>query len=359
LEVNMKKVLLVLVFLAACAGQSYASSPLDWLQQACSFTRAKWVCQTADSALLAKALIDGSWNRVQASAQRLAMGWIQDAVQTAGDNLCTDPTQTGQPRICLSQMSANINNFLATTPDALYDELFRITQQFYLSNLLRTLNGSTGAQPGSPTALAEDVIRTQPNAKAKFYKAYSEDLQQLEKETHMGKVLENSRSEIKPPDPTKGERDPYLEFVAELNRPACDPSNPTTCLDPLNPQGGWAAQKKARAATAVSTREQLQTLVELHAEASSNDALNTLELRKQMQKLAIIQVNTNEQLKMIYEALVADKKNKQAEYKASLERSLAKTLSTGRQAAANYSSAAQQMLDNANPQSVLDFVLRY
>ncbi|MEY4529620.1 MAG: hypothetical protein RLZZ156_341 [Deinococcota bacterium] len=355
----MKRLFLVMLFSFFFMGQSHASSPLDWLQQACSFTRAKWVCQTADSALLAKALVDGSWNRAQASAQRIAMGWIQDAVQTAGENICTDSTQTGQPSICLSQMSANISNWLNTAPDALYDQLFDTARQFYLSNLLRTFNGTTGAQPGSPTALAEEAIRTQPNAKAKYFKAYAEDLQQLEKETAMGKIFENSRNKIKPPDPTKGERDPYLEFIAELNRPACDPANPLTCLDPLNPQGGWAAQKKARAATAVSTREQLQTLVELQAEASSNDALNTLELRGQLQKMAIIQVNTNEQLKMIYEALTSDKKNKQAEYKASLERSLSNTFSTGHQAAANFSSAAQLMLDNANPQPVLDFVLRY
>ena len=75
-----------------CSSAAQAAStvnPLDLIQQACALTRAKWICNAADSALLIKSMIDGGWNRVQNGAMAFATSWLQDAAQTAGQVICT------------------------------------------------------------------------------------------------------------------------------------------------------------------------------------------------------------------------------------------------------------------------------
>ena len=348
------KRLLPLLVIVIFSSAAHASSPLDWLQQACTIAKARWVCDTADSALLIKSLVDGGWDRVQSTSLSFAAGWLQDAAMTAGQVVCVG---SGVSRRCLDDMTRDAKGWLSTQPDKFFENLFREGQSLYLSNLVQKMSGVSSAQPNSPTALADGAIAGQPNVKAKYYIAYAEDVRNLKKETEMGQLVSNSEQIIRPADP--GTEDPYLRGVAELARPACDPGNPLTCLDPSSPGGGWIAQQKSRAATAVSTREQLQGLVELQADAQGFGAQNTLELSKRLQQLAQLQVYTNKQLQMIYDGITREQKERQAQYQASLEREYGQALAAGQQAAANFSSASQMMLNNANPTSVLSAVLRY
>ena len=100
----------------------------------------------------------------------------------------------------------------------------------------------------------------------------------------------------------------------------------------------------------------MQTLVELQAEASGNDATNTLELSRRIQQMVQAQVFTNQQLQLLYTAITSEQKERQLKYQASLEAEYSKALESGKTAASFYSSAGQMVLNNANAQTVLDAV---
>jgi hypothetical protein len=357
MEDMVKRFFILSLWLVMCSSRAQAASqvnPLDLLQQACSLTRAKWICNAADSALLIKSMIDGGWTRVQNGAMAFATSWLQDAAQTAGQVICTENLT---PNRCLSDMTYDAQRWLSTEPDKFYDNLFGEARKLYLSNLVDKMNGVSRAQVDSPTDLAVKAISTQINAKAKYYTAYAMDLQDLKAETEMGKLVDNSKQILLPPANNKP--DPYLAHVLELSRPACSPSAPQSCLDPTSPEGGWVAQYKSKAATAVSTREELQTLVELQAEASGHDATNTLELSRRIQQVVQAQVFTNQQLQLLYTAITGEQKERQLEYQASLEREYSKALESGKTASSFYSSAGQMVLNNANAETVLNIIERY
>jgi hypothetical protein len=340
---------LPLVATALFASSAHASSPIDWLQQACAFTNARWICDLGESALLLENLVNGSWERVQNNLENYAKGWLEDAAQTAGQVMCigTAPNQR-----CLSDVSGQLKGWLTTQPDKFFDHVFAAGSEFYLSNLYQKFYLPSNAPKDSPTYLADDAIKTQPNVRAKFYMATAKDLQLLEDQKEMGVLMQQSSNILKP-----GEKpDKYLMHLAELTRPACNPTAPQNCVNPLDMGGGWIAQYKARAKTAVSTREQLQTLVELQAEAAGNDAQNTLELSKRVQQMTQAQIYTNQQLQMLYTALVDEKKQQQLEYQAKLERDLYEALENGRSSASFFSSASQLMFDVANPYTVVDAI---
>jgi hypothetical protein len=142
------------------------------LRQACTLTRASWICDAAQIAAMTKNLIESGPQRILQLGQDLAEGWVYDAMETTGTLICVDPAQ---PSTCLSNMLAESKSWLGTEPGLFLNSISERLRQLYLSNLRARLN-PLNAPLNSPQMWAARAIELNPALKARTIAMVANDL---------------------------------------------------------------------------------------------------------------------------------------------------------------------------------------
>jgi hypothetical protein len=315
--------------------QAQAGNPVTgFFQGLCASTNAKLICDLSESLTYIDGFIANGAQNLQGVLGNLGQGFVQDAIQTIGGQLCAPNGP------CLNDTVAGLRNLLETAPAEFFDRLYQEGSRYYLSNLVQKLNRPSTAQPGSPQYTAEEAMKTNPNLRAEMIGATSRDLRVFKDKTEVAKLAAQSAEVISLP---KGQTDPFARHAQSL----------------LMPATGFIDGYKDRAKTAVSSREVIQTLAELEADKAGLDLQNTLELSKRLQQVATVQVLTNNQLAKIHQAIISEQEQKSLEFQAALEEKLSSAYSDAAQSSATFGSAGSLMVQNTNSASFDGFLGRF
>lgn len=334
-RVAVLAVLLALSFAPAARAQS--TDPVGLLQAACSATHAQVLCDLADAAAFAQDLVQNGANRLVNTLGNIGQGFVTNAINTLGANACLGGT-------CLNDVTSGLKHWLETEPDKFFDELYAQGEKYYLSNFLERMNNPSQSAVDSPSYAADEAPKVNPNLKAEAVDAASKDLDAFHNLTEMGKLAAIAKGIVAPPP--AGQTDPYRKHVNNITLPSL---------------GGASALDEFRnqAKTAVSSREVIQTLVDLEAARAGWDISNTEEVSRRVQQVSSEQAVTNAQLAMIYQALVGQANQKSLEFQAQLEEKLSNAFDDAANAASLFSSAGEAVMDRANPNFVLDFADKF
>jgi hypothetical protein len=321
----------------APAAHAQASDPVGLLQAACSATRSQVLCDLADAAAFAQNLAQNGANRLVATLGNIGQGFVTDAISTLGANTCLGGT-------CLNDLTGGLKHWLETEPDKFFDELYRQGEQYYLSNFLDRMNNPSSSAVDSPSYAADEAPKVNPNLKAEAVDAAAKDLDAFRNLTEMGKLAAIAKGIVAPPP--AGQTDPYRQHVNNILLPS---------LGGASTLDGFRNQAR----TAASSREVIQTLVDLEAARAGWDISNTEEVSRRVQQVSSEQAVTNAQLAMIYQALVGQANQKSLEFQAQLEEKLSNAFDDAANAASLFSSAGEAVMDRANPNFVLDFANQF
>jgi hypothetical protein len=287
---------------------------LGYLGQACSLLKATWVCDLTQIVGMVDGLNKSGWATLKGTLDGALEGWLEDAVTTAGNNLCLDAQYGGG---CLANFLSDAKTFLQNEPSKLFAYLAEQARKLYLSNLVNITKNQKRSPRGSPEYWAEEAIATSPSLRAKFLKATAESMKAAGKFEEAGKINLKSLDLL---DPKLDQNSPYNGFSSRSLMPDCA-SLPIAC-DPTNPEGGTIARYKNRARTAVSTRELTQLMVELEADKIGGEILQTQEISRKMTQMTQAQVFTSQQLFNIYQDQLEERQKSQAKYQFELEQDL-------------------------------------